>query len=125
MKFLRYLTSPFTNVDSRQSSHGDSVAALDGIRGLPVLIVLTSHTAAFGRSGNGGIGVFLFFALSGFVLMLPFADRPQRIFQPREVLELLCKPRASDRPGLCRGRAFDRVANKQAVELGLAQPQFS
>lgn len=84
MTFLTYLASPWTDVDRRRSSHGDSVSVLDGIRGLAVLIVLASHTNSFGLSGQGSVGVFLFFALSGFVLTLPFADRPERIFQPRE-----------------------------------------
>jgi peptidoglycan/LPS O-acetylase OafA/YrhL len=80
-----YLASPWTDVDGRQSSHGDSVLALDGIRGLAVLVVLASHTSVFGMTGQGSLGVFLFFTLSGFVLTLPFADRPERIFQPREI----------------------------------------
>jgi peptidoglycan/LPS O-acetylase OafA/YrhL len=82
---MEYLASPWTDVNGRQSTHGDSVSALHGIRGLAVLILLASHTGAFGMRGQGGIGVFLFFALSGFVLVLPFADRPNGIFQPREI----------------------------------------
>jgi peptidoglycan/LPS O-acetylase OafA/YrhL len=85
MTFRTYLASPWADVDGRRSSRGDSVAVLDGIRGLAVLIVLASHTGAFGMTGQGSVGVFLFFALSGFVLMLPFAERPARIFQLREV----------------------------------------
>lgn len=85
MTFRTYLAGPWADVDGRRSSHGDSVAVLDGIRGLAVLIVLASHTGAFGMAGQGSVGVFLFFALSGFVLMLPFAERPARIFQLREV----------------------------------------
>jgi peptidoglycan/LPS O-acetylase OafA/YrhL len=84
MKFLAYLASPWTDVNSRQSSHGDSVSVLDGIRALAVLMVLAGHTVAFGMSGQGSVGVFLFFTLSGFVLMLPFADRPRQIFEPSE-----------------------------------------
>lgn len=85
MNLSKYLASPWADVNGRQSSHGDSVSVLDGIRGLAVLIVMASHTSAFGMTGQGSVGVFLFFTLSGFVLMLPFADRPARIFQLREV----------------------------------------
>jgi peptidoglycan/LPS O-acetylase OafA/YrhL len=85
MPLLRYLASPWLDVNSRQSSHGDSVAVLDGIRGLAVLLVVASHTGAFGVLGQGSVGVFLFFTLSGFVLTLPFADNPKRLFQSGEL----------------------------------------
>jgi peptidoglycan/LPS O-acetylase OafA/YrhL len=80
-----YLAAPWIDIKKRQSSHGDSVPALHGIRGLAVLIVLASHTNAFGMTGQGSVGVFLFFTLSGFVLALPFAERPETIFQAREL----------------------------------------
>jgi peptidoglycan/LPS O-acetylase OafA/YrhL len=80
MKFLAYLASPWTDIDKRRSSHGDSVSVLDGIRGLAVWIVLASHSGVLGLAGQGSVGVFMFFALSGFVLTLPFADQPARIF---------------------------------------------
>src|SRR5688500_2661414 len=69
-------------------------AALDGLRGVASLIVVLSHSAAFlyldlGRpsgplggilklSGHAGqLAVVLFFVLSGFVLYLAFARRPE------------------------------------------------
>jgi peptidoglycan/LPS O-acetylase OafA/YrhL len=82
---LAYFLSPWTDVNRKQSVHGDSVKTLDGLRGLAVLIVLASHAQAFGMAGQGVLGVFLFFTLSGFVLTMPFVDRPERIFRPREL----------------------------------------
>jgi peptidoglycan/LPS O-acetylase OafA/YrhL len=61
--------------------------ALDGLRGLAILLVIWHHSALFGSSagfnvgpawlsavaGLGFSGVFLFFVLSGFLLFLPYA----------------------------------------------------
>jgi peptidoglycan/LPS O-acetylase OafA/YrhL len=82
---MAWAASPFTDPNQKRSAHGDSLRALDGVRGLAVTIVIASHAGAFGMAGQGGLGILLFFMLSGFVLMLPFADRPERIFQ-RDVL---------------------------------------
>ncbi len=49
---------------------------LDGIRGLAVLLVIASHTNGLNLYGQGGIGVWLFFVLSGFLLTTPFAKEP-------------------------------------------------
>jgi peptidoglycan/LPS O-acetylase OafA/YrhL len=80
----QYLARPFTDPNRKRSSHGDSLFALDGVRGLAVLIVIASHSDAFGLSGQGSVGVLLFFTLSGFVLSLPFYDAPKRILDPAE-----------------------------------------
>ena len=64
-----------------------SIAPLDGLRGLAILLVLWHHLYSFGLKGYlpmepgwlmyGSVfaasGVFLFFALSGFLLFLPYA----------------------------------------------------
>jgi peptidoglycan/LPS O-acetylase OafA/YrhL len=76
---LEYLASPWTDPNRKRSADGASLFALDGVRGLAVLMVIASHTAAFGMAGQGSIGVLLFFMLSGFVLSLPFVDQPARI----------------------------------------------
>jgi peptidoglycan/LPS O-acetylase OafA/YrhL len=76
---LEYLAGPWTDPNRKRSADGASLFALDGVRGLAVLIVIASHTAAFGMAGQGSIGVLLFFMLSGFVLSLPFVDQPARI----------------------------------------------
>ena len=84
-KILRHLASPFTDPNQKRSSHGDSLYALDGLRGVAVLIVMASHTSAFGMLGQGSLGVLLFFMLSGFVLTLPYADVPNRMLSYREL----------------------------------------
>lgn len=76
---LPYLLSPYTDPDRKKSAQGDSMFALDGVRGLAVMIVIASHTGAFKMRGQGSLGVLLFFVLSGFVLTLPFVDYPKRI----------------------------------------------
>ena len=67
MNLKTYLLDPFTDINQKRSNHGDSLHTLDGLRGIAVIIVLMSHTAAFGMYGQGSLGVLLFFFLSGFV----------------------------------------------------------
>lgn len=68
----------------RQPAH--QLAALDGLRGLAILLVLCGHlytiplafhlvqpTFPLSLAGFGFAGVMLFFALSGFLLFLPYA----------------------------------------------------
>lgn len=79
MNVKKYLLSPFTDVKTKCSSTGNSIVVLDGVRGLAVLIVLASHTNAFGMFAQGSLGVLLFFFLSGYVLSVPFAKKPEKI----------------------------------------------
>lgn len=58
----------------KRPSVGPNLDALDGIRGLAVTLVIASHCGAFHLIGQGGVGVFLFFGLSAFLLTLPFGD---------------------------------------------------
>ncbi|MDO4453901.1 MAG: acyltransferase [Eubacteriales bacterium] len=44
---------------------------LDGVRAFAILLVVASHTSAFGMTGQGGLGVAIFFALSGFLFVIP------------------------------------------------------
>src|SRR3546814_15169046 len=76
---FQYLLSPFSDPDRKRSSHGDSDFSIDGLRGLAMLVVVASHTNAFGMAGQGSIGVLLFFVLSGYVLTMLFVDRPERV----------------------------------------------
>ena len=80
MSFFRFLISPFLNPNSKRSTHGVNYSELDGLRGLAVLVVIASHTAAFSMYVQGSLGVLMFFFLSGFVLSLPFVDKPNKTY---------------------------------------------
>lgn len=60
----------------KTSSSGLHIGALDGIRGFAALVVLAEHTGIL--KGIGSLGVWLFFALSGFLLSAPFIRQPER-----------------------------------------------
>ncbi|HBT96668.1 MAG TPA: hypothetical protein DEB25_03010 [Desulfobulbaceae bacterium] len=62
--------------DLRDKGNPDNIAALDGVRGLAALAVLAQHTGVL--PGIGSFGVYLFFALSGFLLARPFCRQPER-----------------------------------------------
>lgn len=85
MNLKTYILAPFMDIYQKRSSHGDSLYTLDGLRGIAVIIVLTSHTAAFGMYGQGSLGVLLFFFLSGFVLTLPYTENPKRFLNKKEL----------------------------------------
>ncbi|MFH0781353.1 MAG: acyltransferase [Pseudomonadota bacterium] len=52
--------------------------ALDGLRGLAAIMVIADHTCSWFR-GVGASGVWIFFALSGFLLARPFISNPQAV----------------------------------------------
>ena len=64
----------------KTSSSGLHIGALDGIRGFAALVVLAEHTGVL--KGIGSLGVWLFFALSGFLLSAPFIRQPSRAVSP-------------------------------------------
>ena len=70
----------------RPRSRHDHLDALDGLRGLAVLIVLGSHLSNTGLlpqpglSGSGKSGVYLFFTLSAFLLTRALLRRPLASF---------------------------------------------
>lgn len=79
----------FFSVPDTRHAHLD---ALDGLRGVAVLLVLVSHLSNAGHplvpgldlSGTGKSGVYLFFVLSAFLLTRILLDRPLSAFgQPR------------------------------------------
>lgn len=70
---------------TKRPSSGRNLDALDGIRGLAVLLVVAAHTDGLHMRGHGAAGVWMFFALSAFLLTLPFAANPDRIKSPREI----------------------------------------
>lgn len=65
--------------DLDDSVSGRASAELHGLRGVAVLMVIASHTNAFGLQGIGGVGVWVFFVLSGYLLAPYFIDRPLTI----------------------------------------------
>ncbi len=68
-------------IQQKQPSSGLHFAALDGIRGFAALCVLMEHVGIM-ANGIGALGVHLFFALSGFLLTIPFARQPGRAVSP-------------------------------------------
>jgi peptidoglycan/LPS O-acetylase OafA/YrhL len=58
------------------------IQALDGLRGLAAIMVVADHTWPWFK-GLGASGVWIFFAISGFLLARPFVFTPERIFSPR------------------------------------------
>jgi peptidoglycan/LPS O-acetylase OafA/YrhL len=62
-------------IRKKKPSHGLNIDALDGLRGLAALMVIADHTMGFFR-GVGASGVWIFFALSGFLLAKPFVAEP-------------------------------------------------
>ena len=65
------------DLQQKQSSAGLHFAALDGIRGFAAFCVLAEHVGIL-AGGIGALGVHLFFALSGFLLAIPFTRQPNR-----------------------------------------------
>lgn len=70
----------------RPRTRADHLDALDGLRGLAVLIVLGSHLSNAGLlptpglAGSGKSGVYLFFVLSAFLLTRALLQRPPTAF---------------------------------------------
>jgi peptidoglycan/LPS O-acetylase OafA/YrhL len=52
----------------KKPSSGKTLPELDGLRGFAVFLVLASHSNLFHLRGQGAVGVWLFFVLSGFLL---------------------------------------------------------
>ncbi len=98
--------------DNQQHGKKNTIAVLDGVRGVAVLMVIVFHVnrvtgdnlwsrtafpLATSISTAGGTGVTLFFVLSGFLLFMPFAKSLlfmtrwplMRVFYMRRVLRVL------------------------------------
>ncbi len=75
---LRLQIAIFTDIDDKGPAEGQNFLALDGLRGLGAIYVLAEHsTVCF--DGLGGLGVSLFFSLSGFLLIQPFLQDSSRV----------------------------------------------
>lgn len=71
----------FQDFRSKAPSSGTNIDALDGLRGLAAIMVVGDHT--YSRfTGLGATGVWIFMALSGFLLAPPFIKDPSRVFSP-------------------------------------------
>lgn len=69
------------------TTHAVRYPVLDGVRGLAIAFVVLSHICdRMGGpfEGLGQFGVWLFFALSAFLLSLYFFERPERMWSPLE-----------------------------------------
>lgn len=66
----------FSDLRGKTSSLGVHISSLDGIRGLAAFLVLAEHTGVLKNIGS--LGVWFFFALSGFLLTTPFVQKPSR-----------------------------------------------
>ena len=75
MDFCRF--PPFADIGGKRPTTGRNIVALDGLRGLAVIMVVADH--CWGRfTGLGAGGVWLFMSLSGFLLARPFVQQPER-----------------------------------------------
>jgi peptidoglycan/LPS O-acetylase OafA/YrhL len=61
------------------------IKELDGLRGLAILLVMASHTNFLHLSGQGGVGVWIFFVLSGYLLAIPFVNNISNITNKKNV----------------------------------------
>jgi peptidoglycan/LPS O-acetylase OafA/YrhL len=65
------------DLNHKASSIGVNIGSLDGVRGVAALMVLAAHTG-IQKGTIGSLGVWLFFALSGFLLATPFVQHPEK-----------------------------------------------
>jgi peptidoglycan/LPS O-acetylase OafA/YrhL len=70
--------APFADLRSKRPSTGENINALDGLRGLALLMVIADHSWGI-FSGLGRSGVWIFMTLSGFLIARPFVRQPERI----------------------------------------------
>ena len=75
-------------LSNQQSRNTQNFAALDGLRGLAAVFVLLEHTMGV-FSGIGHLGVWLFFVLSGFLLMKPFVVQPEKMLQIKQLAHFM------------------------------------
>lgn len=67
----------FQDIYDKGPSRGPNIDALDGLRGLAAIMVVGDHT--YGRfTGLGAGGVWIFMAMSGFLLARQFVNDPSR-----------------------------------------------
>ena len=79
----------FADVNSKASSMGSNISALDGVRGFAALAILAEHVGFL--KGIGYLGILFFFALSGFLLSAPFIQKPERAVSYSYMTEYLLR----------------------------------
>ncbi|HEY4248208.1 MAG TPA: acyltransferase [Lacunisphaera sp.] len=67
-RFGQILSEYVAGLLDKKPSTGEVFVELDGLRGFAVFLVLASHSDLFHLRGQGAVGVWLFFVLSGFLL---------------------------------------------------------
>ena len=88
LRFDPLVIPAISDVFNRSSQVPGYRIELDGVRGIAALLVLLEHTWwRFG--GSGSTGVWLFFALSGYLLSLPFVKTPSRALDSGYVVQYI------------------------------------
>ena len=73
---------------ARESAIHSYRIELDGLRGIAALLVVLEHTW-WRFAGSGATGVWIFFALSGYLLSQPFISRPERALDGHYVVNYI------------------------------------
>ena len=71
-------------LSNQQGRNKKNYPSLDGLRGIAAIFVLLEHTTIH-FNGVGHLGVWLFFVLSGFLLMKPFVMTPKEMLRPSKL----------------------------------------
>ena len=71
----------FGTPPSQSTRSKERLSTLDGLRGVAAIFVIADHTMGW-FSGIGATGVWIFFALSGFLLARPFTKNPNLVLSP-------------------------------------------
>ncbi len=92
-KFNFRLLPAITDINKKTRSSGENIDALDGLRAIAITMVVADHTWGLFK-GLGAGGVWIFFALSGFLLIRPFIHQPDRVFS-KELMSVYALKRAA------------------------------
>jgi len=90
LSFLRSIPAISDLYGNQGIRNKDNLVALDGLRGIAALAVLLEHTM-WQFTAMGRAGVWLFFVLSGFLLIRPFVLFPEKMFTYKGVRNYLIK----------------------------------
>ena len=67
------------DINNKKPSSTQNIRALDGLRGFAALLVFADHIRFPYFAGLGVTGVWIFYCLSGFLLSIPFVNKPNLI----------------------------------------------